>query len=96
MRAFFHKRCKRLTRRRHDLRYQQPRDHAAVAVRKVAEIVVCAHFPTVYSINPSHGFLDERVTCFTLLCRATRRLRNVDGVPGKPGVVNHDLVTPLC
>ncbi len=95
MRALFDKRCKRLTRCRHNLRHQEPRNHAAVAVSKIAEIVVRAHFPTINGIHTPHGFFDERVARFTLLCRAASGFRNVDSVPGEPRVVNHDLVTAL-
>lgn len=48
------------------LRHQQPRDHSAVAIGKIAEIVVCAHFATINGIFVAHPLFDKRVPGFDI------------------------------
>ena len=45
----------------HRLQHQQPRDHAAVAVGEVAEIVVRAHLAAIRAVHLAHLLLDERM-----------------------------------
>ncbi|MPN05464.1 hypothetical protein SDC9_152714 [bioreactor metagenome] len=46
------------------LRHQQPRDHAAVTIGKVTEIVMRTHFTAVDGIFVAHPLFDKRVSGF--------------------------------
>ncbi len=70
------------------LGHQQPRDHPAVAVGKITEIVVGAHLAAVDGVFLAHTLFDKRMTGFGHHRLAARGLHHVDGVPGKTRIVN--------
>ncbi|SAB61585.1 Uncharacterised protein [Enterobacter hormaechei] len=70
------------------LSHQQPRDHPAVAVGKITEIVVGAHLAAVDGVFLTHTLFDKRVAGFGHHRLAARGLHHVDGVPGKTRIVN--------
>ncbi|MNH15504.1 hypothetical protein D3C79_751180 [compost metagenome] len=71
---------------------QQPRNVAAVAVGKIAEVVVRAHFTAVHRVFGAHALFDEGVAGLALNGLAAGGGDLLDGVPGQPWVVD-DLAT---
>ena len=74
-----------------DFRHDEPRNHAAVAIRKVAEEMVRTHLRAVDRADASHRFLHESVTALGNLRPAARRRHNVRRVPPAAGIVYDDL-----
>ncbi len=70
------------------LGHQQPRDHPAVAVGKITEVVVSAHLTAVNGVFFTHALFDEGVARFGHHRLAARGLHHVDGVPGEAWVMN--------
>src|SRR5690606_34949086 len=73
----------------HDLREQQPRNHAAVGIRETAEIVMRAHLAAVDRVDLAHRLLDERMAGLALHGLAAGALDEIDRAPREPRIV-HD------
>lgn len=72
----------------HQRGHQQPGDYAAVAVGKVAEVVVRAHRAAVDGVFLAHAFLDEGAAGFALNSLAGILCAYVDGVPSQARVMD--------
>ena len=74
---------------RYQLRHQQPRQHAAVTVGEIPEIVVRAHFTAIDGVFRAHSLFDERMPRFAHYRHATAGFDDILRVPGQPRVVNN-------
>ncbi len=87
--TFLDKLRKGLTRFHNEFEHQQPGNHAAVAVEKFAEVMMCTHLAAVNSISRAHHFLDKRVAGFALHRDATKLLHHGFRVPDEAWIVNY-------
>ena len=78
----------------HQLSYQQPGNHAAVAAGEIAEIMMRAHFSTIQHVIITHAFLHKGMSALTAHWHTAVTLQNSFGVPGKARV-EHNLCTRL-
>lgn len=60
---------------------QEPWDHAAIAIRKLAEIVVSTHLTAIDSIFLTHAFLDKGMAGFRHDRHATAGVDHINRVP---------------
>ena len=67
---------------------QQPRDHAAVAVSEITEVMVGAHFATVDGVFLAHTFFNKGVSGFRHYRRAARGGHHINSVPGETWIVD--------
>ncbi len=86
--AVAHQFAQRLPLQAQQLGHQQPRDHPAVAVGKITEVVVGTHLAAVDGVFFAHTLFDEGVAGFGHHRRAACGRHHVDGVPGKARVMN--------
>src|SRR5688500_1173987 len=71
----------------HQLRDQQPRDHPAVAVGEVTEIMMCAHLAAVDTIHFQNALLDEGVPGLGLHSASAVSLNDFERVQDLPLIV---------
>ncbi|CAM8485286.1 hypothetical protein ESCOMM068B2_23815 [Escherichia coli] len=83
-----HQFAQRFSFQTHQFGDQQPRDHAAVAVSEITEIVVGAHFATVDGVFLAHTFFNKGVSGFRHHRRAACSSHHINGVPGETWIMD--------
>ena len=68
---------------------QATKDHTAVAVGKVLEIMMRTHLTAINSIVLAHSLLNERVSSLRLYGCATSPIDDINSVPHQTWVVNY-------
>ena len=61
---------------------QQPRNHATVAVKEIAKIMVGTHLTAIHCIFAAHALLNKRMARLGLNSFTTTLLNHLNSIPG--------------